>query len=216
MKMTSQKHTKFAKNAHQNSADAIEDILSIHFPVGSILDVNYSMGTFYKNVSRDVIGIDIRPVANILADNKNVPFSNDSFDLGVCDPPYKRGNGETKYSNRYGAAPCTARKSSKQYFDLLPELIRVSRDGIIIKGQDETDGHRFYSRMFEIMNFMKELTGMEPHDVSYVIRSGVVDNNIGAGKNGSRHFMANCVSFFLVYKWKSKYPFKPVRFYGAK
>jgi hypothetical protein len=185
-------------------------ILGLHFPSGSIVDVNHSLGVFYSKVNREVIGVDIRPLATVQADNRNLPFASNSFSVGVCDPPYRRGNGDTKYTDRYGKAPYTAKRVTQQYFDLLPELLRVSRDGIIIKAQDETDGHRFYFRTGTLVDRMKELTGLEPHDVAYLVKSGVMDNNV---EGRERHFMANCISYFLVYKWREKY--KPFRFMAA-
>lgn len=197
-------------NVHPDSASAMRTILGLHFPEGNIVDVNHSLGIFYSKVNREVIGVDIRPLATIQADNRNLPFASNSFSVGVCDPPYRRGNGDTKYTDRYGKAPYTAKRVTQQYFDLLPELLRVSRDGIVIKAQDETDGHRFYFRTGTIVDRMKELTGLEPHDVAYLVKSGVMDNNI---EGRERHFMANCISYFLVYKWREKY--KPFRYTGA-
>lgn len=157
-----------------------------------------------------MIGVDIRRIAHIQADNRKLPFADNSFSIGVCDPPYRRGNGDTKYTDRYGKAPYTAKRVTQQYFDLLPELLRVSRDGIIIKAQDETDGHRFFFRTLTIVDRVKELTGLEPHDVAYLVKSGVMDNNV---EGRERHFMANCISYFVVYKWREKY--KPFRYVGA-
>lgn len=202
-------------NVHWNSADAMKTILDVHFQTGKILDVNHSLGVFYKKVNREVVGVDIRPMTHIQADNRALPFASDTFDVGVCDPPYRRGSSDTKYRERYGHAPYTIKRASQQYFDLLPELLRVSRHGIIIKAQDETDGHKFYSRMLALMLYMKELTNLEPCDVAYLVKTGVVDNNVGKGKGKPRHFMANCVSYFLVYRWVSKSPFRPIRFTGA-
>ena len=199
-------------NVHKDSAEAMRTILGLHFPTGKILDVNHSLGVFYKKVERDVTGIDIRPVTSIIADNRALPFAADSFAVGVADPPYRRGNGDTKYSERYGKAPYTAKRVSQQYYDLIPELLRVSTDGMIIKAQDETDGHRFYHRMFSLVQFVKEITGLEPHDVTYLVKNGVMDNNV---KGRERHFTANCVSYFLVYRWAQKFPFKPLRFNRA-
>lgn len=199
-------------NVHWDSAESMRTILGLHFPDGNILDVNYSLGVFYNKVDRRVVGIDIRPLADAVADNRALPFADDSFDVGVCDPPYRRGNGDTKYTKRYGVAPYTAKRVSQQYYDLLPELLRVSRTGIIIKAQDETDGHRFYHRMFALVGFIKNLTGLEPHDVVYLVKRGVMDNNV---EGRQRHFSANCVSYFIVYKWACKSPFRPIRFAGA-
>ncbi len=199
-------------NVHWDSAEAMKTLLTVHFPDGAIVDVNHSLGVFYSKVNRRVVGVDIRPVAHIQADNRRLPFPDNSFQVGVCDPPYKRGPGDTKYLARYGVAPYTTKRVDQQYKDLLPELLRVSTDGIIIKAQDDTDGHRFNHRLSFIVQCMKDLTGLKPHDVSYLVKTGVMDNN---KQDTTRHFLANCVSYFLVYKWSSKNPFRPLRFTGA-
>jgi hypothetical protein len=90
------------RNAYDDSADAMEAILAVHFPEGSIIDVNFGLGVFYRNGGRDrVTGVDIRPTGDVIANNKDLPFDADSFDVAVCDPPYKRGDGQ-KYEHRYG------------------------------------------------------------------------------------------------------------------
>jgi hypothetical protein len=198
-------------NIFPNSSEAIRTILDLHFPTGRIIDVNYSLGVFYKNVQREIIGVDIRPVAAVRADNRYLPFPSNSFEIGVADPPYKRGPGDARYTDRFGLAPYTTKRVDQQYFDLIPELLRVCTAGIILKAQDDTDGHRFNHRLFKITSFMKEQTGLDPHDVAYIVRPGVPENNINSLHN-ERHFLANCISYFLIYRWAAKDPFKAFRF----
>jgi len=78
-------------NVFSESATAVAEILTLHFPTGTILDVNFGLGAFYRKTARAVTGVDIRPPAEIICDNRKLPFADDSFDVGVCDPPYKRG-----------------------------------------------------------------------------------------------------------------------------
>jgi DNA modification methylase len=197
-------------NVFGNSADAMAAILPLHFPTGTILDVNWGHGVFYKNVTgRDITGVDIRPPAKIIADNRNLPFENDSYDIGVLDPPYKRGKGNVRYEGRYGVAPCTEPRVTKSYYEALPELLRVCRAGIIVKCQDAGDGHAFYARHAQIMSWMKENTGLDVHDIAVVARSNGVPN---ANTQGKRRYFQQALSYFLIWKWRSKNPFKPVRF----
>ena len=37
-------------NVHWNSADAMQTILGLYFPQGKILDVNHSLGVFYRKL----------------------------------------------------------------------------------------------------------------------------------------------------------------------
>lgn len=185
----------------------MESLLELHFPTGSIVDANWGSGTFYKRVNRDVVGVDLRDTGNVIANNQRLPFPDESFDVGVVDPPYKRGDG-VKYESRYGVAPKTEQKVTRLYKAAIPELLRVCRSGIIIKSQDGTDGHRFYPRHIHIAEFMAQLTGLEPHDIAVIARNGLPY----AMAQGEQHYYQQAISYFMVYKWRSKCPYKPVRF----
>jgi hypothetical protein len=193
-------------NVFPESSSAIAEILNRHFPTGSILDVNYGLGVFYKNVaSRRIVGVDLKPTGTVIADNKALPFQNASFDVGVVDPPYKRGDGK-RYEHRYGLAPKTETKVTWSYYAALEELLRVVRHGLIIKCQDGTDGHRVHARHFTLMTWMKEKTGLEPHDIAINARFSLPSMMA----QGRSHFFQQGVSYFLIYRWTGC--FKPVRF----
>ena len=196
-------------NIFRNSADCIAGLLDLHFKEGTIVDVNYGLGVFYKNVrGREITGVDLRPPAQIICDNAALPFADDSFDIGVCDPPYKRGNGNKRFEARYGEAPCTEQKVTRLYWKALPELLRVCRSGMIVKCQDAPDGHRFYARHIQIVEWVKEQTGLDVHDIAVAVRHGTPNNTL----NGRPRFFQQGLSYFLVWKWRQKKPFKPVRF----
>ena len=191
-----------------DSAEAMEKILALHFPEGRILDVNWGHGVFYRRVKgRDITGVDIRPTGDIQCDNRNLPFDDDAFDVGVCDPPYKRGDGK-KYEERYGKAPKTETQVTWSYYETMEELLRVSRQGIIVKLQDGTDGHRFHARCYHVMKWMEEKTGLEPHDIAHVSRKRLA----GTMVQGKARYLKQGVSYFLIYRWRQKAPWKPVRF----
>jgi hypothetical protein len=186
----------------------MEKMLALHFPEGRIIDVNWGLGVFYKKIEgRDITGVDIRPTGDIQCCNRNLPFPDDAFDVGVCDPPYKRGDGK-KYEKQYGKAPKTETQVTWSYYETIEELLRVSKGGIIIKLQDGTDGHRFHARCFHVMQWMKERTGLDPHDIAHVVRTKLA----GTMAQGTPHFLKQGVSYFLIYRWRQKEPWKPVRF----
>lgn len=195
-------------NTFKDSRDAIASILPMHFPDGTILDVNYGLGVFYQRVNRNVTGVDVRPPAKIICNNAALPFAADSFDVGVCDPPYKRGHNNSRYTDRYGEAPCTEPKVTRNYFSAMTELLRVCRVGLIVKCQDSSDGHSFHPRHIVLCEWMKAKTGLTVHDIATVIRYGVPNANT----QGRRHFFQQSTSYFLIWKWKSKNPFRPIRF----
>lgn len=195
-------------STYRDSATAMCAILDLHFPGGSIIDVNYGLGVFYRHCQdRDITGVDIRPTGDVQCDNRCLPFGDDEFEVGVCDPPYKRGDGQ-KYEHRYGKAPKTETQVTRSYYETITELLRVSESGIVVKLQDGTDGHRFHARLFHVMSWMKEQTGLEPHDICHVVREKLADTMV----QGEPHFFKQGVSYFLVYKWRQKRPYKPVRF----
>lgn len=194
-------------NVFGDSASAMREILNLHFPTGSILDVNYGLGVFYHKIEREVMGVDLRHPAQVICDNRALPFAADSFDVGVCDPPYKRGDGQ-KYEGRYGVAPKTETQVTWSYYATLSELLRVVRRGLIVKVQDGTDGHRFHARHIKVAEWMKGRTGLEPHDIAMNVRKKLAPCLV----QGVPHFFQNGVSFWLVYAWRSKNPWKAVRF----
>lgn len=55
---------------------------------------------------------------------------------------------------------------------------------------------------------MKEKTGLEPHDIAVNARS-TLGSTMAQGRP---HFFQNGLSFFLIYRWRQKRPYKPVRF----
>lgn len=192
-------------NVFRESASAIAAILDLHFPTGTILDANFGLGAFYKKTDRKVTGVDLRPPAEVICDNRFLPFGDDSFDVGVCDPPYKRGDGR-KYEHRYGVAPKTETQVTWSYHATLKSLLRCVRQGVIIKVQDGTDGHRFHARHIEIADWMREQTGLEPHDICVIARPKVAPTMA----QGTPHFFQQGVSYFLIYRWREKW--KPLRF----
>jgi hypothetical protein len=193
-------------NVYASSAECIRYLLELHFPEGSILDVTYGLGVFYKEVQRRVTGFDLLSTGNIVGDNRQLPLRDQSFDIGVLDPPYKRGDG-VRYEHRYGKAPHTEQQVTRSYYEALPELLRVCRQGLIIKVQDGTDGHRFYPRHIEVCNYLSELAKIRLHDVAIVVRNGVPD----VMAQGVQHFFMQRMSYFLVFKWRDR-SYRPVIF----
>jgi len=181
-------------------------ILKLHFPEGRIIDLTFGHGVFYKLGGRErVTGVDIRPTGDVVADSTNLPYGNNEFDIAVVDPPYKRGN--NRYEHRYGIAPKTETQVTRLYEAMIKEAFRVAANGVIIKLQDGTDGHRFHARGYQISGFVKEMTGLEPFDICYNIRKDVPSSMV----QGEPHFFKNAVSVWLIYKF-TKDPYRPVRF----
>jgi len=195
-------------NLYPKSDLAMAAILALHFPGQSVLDVTYGQGTFYRQHSGPVIGCDLRPCATVRADWRALPFAARSFDIVVADPPYKRGPTDTRYRERYGRAPYTAQRTVAQYAALLSEALRCARGGLILKVQDTTDGHIFYSSHMLVAETVRSATGLRPHDIAYIGRPRG-SQPIG---HGVQHFMANRVSIFLIFKWVPGTKYRPYRY----
>ncbi len=200
-----------AFNVFRRSADAMRAILELHFPSASIVDVTYGRGVFYQRAPGGhlLVGLDVRPTAHVVGHCGHLPFGDDAFDVGVIDPPYKRGD-DFRYLDRYGAHLSTETQVLRLYQVALVELLRVARAGLVVKVQDGTDGHRFHPKHAEVIDEMRRRSGLWPHDIAYVVRSGAPDRVV----QGSPHFFRQGVSHFLIYKWreKSNSLFKPWRF----
>jgi hypothetical protein len=205
--LTAAQPRQFA-NVFADSTAAMRAILALHFPEGRIIDVNYGLGVFYRLGGRErVTGIDLKPTGDVVADNRALPFADDAFDIAVLDPPYKRGDGE-KYEGRYGRAPKTETQVTESYYAALAECLRVARHGVIVKAQDGTDGHVFHARHLDIAAWMRERTGLAPHDICVNVRASLASSMA----QGTPHFFQNGLSYWLVYRWRSKAPWRRVRF----
>ena len=196
----------------ENSAKAIEAILSLHFPEGTILDVTAGQGTFWRLTSgRKITKGDLlnRDDRDYIGDARNLPFSDASFDLAVLDPPFKWVG--RRYDRRYGQSHLkfnTETKVDRLYYSAIPELFRVARQGAIIKLVDGTDGHRHFPRLARIAEFIKALNGLEIHDSAIIVRKGI-PNNLVPGKK--QRFFRRPISHFLIYKFEGN-PKRGIRF----
>src|SRR5216683_956083 len=56
----------------------------------AILDATVNLRRFWKGSKRKIVGLDIDPKfhPDVVADNRDMPFKNGSFDVVVYDPPH--------------------------------------------------------------------------------------------------------------------------------
>lgn len=198
-------------NVFRNSALARKALLDLHFPAPLvILDTTAARGGFYKLVpDRRIYRGDIRTcvLPDYIGDVTKLPIASDAVDVAVLDPPYKRGSRNTggttdMYEHRYGKAPGSENAATKVYYLAIKELVRVARCGMIIKLQDAADGHVFHDRRFLVTKLVEQETGLRPMDVALVYRSGLTPTLT----HGSRRFLRQHVSYFVVWKWSTKVP----------
>ena len=191
-----------------NSPLAVEAIVSLHFPQGTILDVTAGDGVFYKRTSRRVVMGDIRKLKHLdyMGDCIYLPFADSTFDLVVFDPPFKVTH--KNFGDRYGKTFNTETKVNRIYRASIPELFRVARRGVIVKVSDGSDGHGTHMRHICVVNWIKALTGLELYDWAMVVRP----NDNGMQRPGTQqHFFRRNVSMFLIWKFIAKEPFTAPR-----
>ena len=160
-------------SAHTGSNDEIFPyILDLHVPVGStVADVTYGKGVFWKRVDDDAYNV-LATDIDTGVDCRDLPYSDESIDCVVLDPPYMEGfyrrdkstlagsgthsafrdaysNGEeTTDGPRYHAAV------TDMYFKAGKEAFRVLRPfGVfIVKCQDEVSANLQNLTHVELIN----------------------------------------------------------------
>ena len=93
-------------------ADLIERLLQFyprHDPK-RILDATVNGGRFWRGTKRKIIGLDIESSykPSVIADNTQMPFKGDFFDVVVYDPPHipNQGRDQQKdFTARFGLGP---------------------------------------------------------------------------------------------------------------
>lgn len=144
-------HLVFSAHISDNS-DLFPQILSLYAPKGStIADVTYGKGVFWKKIDKDryrLLATDLKTGV----DCRRLPYSNESIDCLVLDPPYMHTPGGTAHvahqnyedyyrNNQNGNG--TDKKYHEAvldlYFKAAEEAWRVLRKGgiFIVKCQDE-------------------------------------------------------------------------------
>jgi SAM-dependent methyltransferase len=141
---------------YRDDAELLEEMLCFYprKPPIDILDATVNAGRFWNGSHRSVVGMDIdrKHKPDILADNRNMPCENESFDVVVYDPPHIPNQGRDKskdFNERFGLVLKSSVKNGYNFSHLYPpfvsEAYRVLRpEGILFaKIADYVHGHRF-------------------------------------------------------------------------
>ena len=146
-------------------SELIERMLRLYprRPPEVILDATVNGGRFWRNSARDVVGIDIDPKYRplIVADNAQMPFQNDAFDVVIYDPPHIPNQGKDKgkdFNLRFGLVVKSLKankyKLTHTFPSFLTEAHRVLRpEGILLcKITDYVHNHRYQWAHVELLS----------------------------------------------------------------
>jgi SAM-dependent methyltransferase len=148
-----------------SDAELLEKMLAFypHTPPTKILDATVNAGRFWEGSKRKVVGLDIDPGVkpDIVADNTNMPFADEAFEVVVYDPPHVPNQGkdrEKDFNTRFGLVIKSSAKQGYNFSHMYPpfckEAYRVLKhDGVLFcKIADYVHGHRFQWAHVEMIN----------------------------------------------------------------
>ncbi|MBI3659865.1 hypothetical protein HY230_05265 [Candidatus Acetothermia bacterium] len=149
-----------------------------------ILDATVNTGRFWKGSTRSVTGMDIDPSYNpdVVGDNRDMPFDDESFDVVVYDPPHvpNQGQDRTKdFNTRFGLVLKSSAENGYNFSYMYPPFAReayrvLQPEGILLcKIIDYIHNHRYQWAHIE---FIKAATqaGFIACDCVIKIRKGPI------------------------------------------
>ncbi|MDM8007403.1 MAG: hypothetical protein QUV05_14785 [Phycisphaerae bacterium] len=149
-----------------------------------ILDATVNTGRFWRNSGLPVIGIDLesshRP--SVVADNRQMPFADQAFDLVVYDPPHVPNQGKDRskdFNTRFGLVFKSPAASGYNFSHLYPPFLEeayrvLAPEGLVFaKIADYVHGHRFQWAHLEFVTAAAK-AGFMPCDCIVKIRRGPI------------------------------------------
>lgn len=144
---------KHVSTVHRSNGDALKAAARLYIDDGDVVaDLTYGSGVFWKKTAHDrfkLLGSDIRLVDGIAlqADFRCLPYSDNSVDVVVLDPPYLHMAPSNRHmlDERYRNHEVTAGYSHQQILDLygagLKEAARVLRPKgrVLVKCMDSIE-----------------------------------------------------------------------------
>ena len=184
-------------SAHvDGNAEVFPQILELHVPEGSLIaDVTWGNGVFWQNVPPSKYRLLPTDIATG-TDCRQLPYTNNSLDCVVLDPPYMEGFYRKSPENKAGSGSHSAfaeaysngdeingdleNEGTKKwhaavtdmYFKAGTEALRVLRKNgvLIVKCQDEVSAGKQWLTHVEIINKYEEF-GFYTKDLFVVVRN---------------------------------------------
>jgi hypothetical protein len=175
----------------------------------NILDAKVNAGRFWVGSQRNVTGMDIDPAhkPDVVGDNTDMPFPDESFDVVVYDPPHIPNQGKDKskdFNKRFGLVLKSSIEEGYNFSHMYPPFCKeahrvLQKNGILFcKIADYVHGHRFQWAHVEFINAAVAV-GFTACDCIVKVRKGpITDPRWKKAHHARRH---HC--YWLVFR-KSK------------
>jgi SAM-dependent methyltransferase len=149
-----------------------------------ILDATVNGGRFWRGLDWEIVGMDINPAhkPTVVGDNRNMPFTDSSFDVVVYDPPHIPNQGKDRskdFNLRFGLTLKSPKEQGYNLAFLYPpfvaEAYRVLRpEGILLcKIADYVHGHRYQWAHMDLVRAAQD-AGFCPCDCIVKVRQGPI------------------------------------------
>lgn len=170
----------------EEDAELIEQLLAF-YPHGEpqiILDATVNGRRFWRNSTRRVIGVDLDPRhrPDICADHRVMPFTANSFDAIVYDPPHIPNQGRDRskdFNTRFGLGARSAKENGYTFSHTYPAFMREAwrvlvEDGVLLcKIADYIHNHRYQWAHIDLIRSGQE-AGFTPCDCIIKVRKGPI------------------------------------------
>lgn len=196
------------------NADVFPHVLDLHVPDGAVIaDVTYGKGVFWRNVDVSKYTLRTSDIADGV-DCRALPYSDDSFDCVILDPPYMEGlfrastnhlAGQGSYrafrehysnGNETTDGPKWHAAVTDLYFKAGVEARRILRTSgtLIVKCQDEVSANKQNLTHVEIINEYERM-GFYTKDLFIVVRA----NKPSVSRMKKQRHARKNHSYFLVF-----------------
>jgi SAM-dependent methyltransferase len=149
-----------------------------------ILDATVNGGRFWRGSKRPVTGLDveIQHKPTVVADNTQMPFRSEAFDVIVYDPPHIPNQGKDKkkdFNTRFGLVLRSSKENSYTFSHTFPpftkEAYRVLKaEGILLcKITDYVHHHRYNWAHLDFIQAARDV-GFRACDCIIKIRKGPI------------------------------------------
>ncbi|MEW5988444.1 MAG: DNA methyltransferase [Chloroflexota bacterium] len=203
------------QSAHVGSnAELFPQILALHVPDGAVIaDVTYGAGIFWKRIPKEKYVVKATDISTGV-DCRSLPYTDNSMDCVVLDPPYMEGLFRSSADQLAGSGTYQAFRDTYSngdatqggprwhqavldlYFRAGREAYRVLRPKgvLIVKCQDEVSAGKQHLTHVEIINEY-ESVGFYTKDLFIVVRT----NNASVSRLKKQVHARKNHSYFLVF-----------------